>query len=50
LEKGNLWFQENLEEITEARKTQSFFQDNTIFIEQGEKLPLSQFLIKLDDR
>ena len=38
LEKGNFWIEENLKEILTARKTQSFFQNNTISAEKGEYL------------
>jgi len=49
LEKGNFWFQENLKKILEARKTQSFFQDNTLYLEKNQFLILSHFLRKLDE-
>lgn len=49
LEKGNFWFQKNLEKILEARLTQSFFEENTIFIEEGQGFNFSQFLRKLDE-
>lgn len=49
LEKGCVWFKENLKKILQARKTQSFFEDNTLFIEQGESLHFSQFLRTLDE-
>ncbi len=49
LEKGNFWFQENLNKILQARKTQSFFQDNTIYIGRNQKYNLSEFLRKLDE-
>ena len=49
LEKGNLWFEENLEKILEARKTQSFWEDNTLFLERGQTYHLSSFLRKLDE-
>jgi transcription-repair coupling factor (superfamily II helicase) len=49
LERGNLWFEKNLRKILEARKTQSFFEDNTIFLEKGLEIKLSQFLRKLDE-
>lgn len=49
LEKGNFWFKENQKEILAARKTQSFFEDNLIFLEKGQSLHLSQFLRKLDE-
>lgn len=49
LEKGNLWFEENLKEILEARKTQSFFEDNILYLEKDQISNLSQVLRKLDD-
>jgi transcription-repair coupling factor (superfamily II helicase) len=49
LEKGSVWFQENLKSILEARKTRSFFEDNTIYVEKNQQYNLSQFLRKLDE-
>jgi len=49
LEKDNIWYEENLNEILESRKTQSFFEDNTIFLEKNQNYNLSQFLRKLDE-
>ena len=49
LERGNVWFEENLNKILEARKTQAFFQDNIIFLEKNQKQNLSEFLRKLDE-
>lgn len=49
LEKGNVWFQENFAKILQARKTQAFFQENTLFLEQNQELSLSEFLRKLDE-
>jgi len=49
LEKGNLWFEENIKQILQARKTQSFFEDNTLYIERNQAHNLSQFLRKLDE-
>ncbi len=49
LEKGLVWFEENLDKILDARKTQSFFEDNTIFLEKNQTLNFSQFLRKLDE-
>jgi len=49
LEKGNFWFEENLKEILKARKTQSFFEDNTLFLEKNQVFNFSQFLRKLDE-
>ncbi len=49
LEKGNFWFEQNLNQILAARKTQSFFEDNTLFVEKNQTYNLSQFLRKLDE-
>jgi len=49
LEKGNVWFEENVQKILEARKTQPFFEDNTMYLRQGVKEELSQLLRKLDE-
>jgi len=49
LEKGNFWFEKNLKKLLEAKKTQSFFEDNLIFCRINENYNLSQFLRKLDE-
>ena len=49
LEKCGVWFKENLNKILEARRTQSFFEDNTLYIEKNQSLNFSQFLRKLDE-
>lgn len=49
LEKELVWFKENLQELLYAAKTQSFFQDNLIFLEKGRRHNFSQFLRKLDE-
>lgn len=49
LEKGNFWFQENLQKILAAKKTQAFFEDNTLFIEKDQQYSLSELLRKLDE-
>lgn len=49
LEKGNFWFEKNFQKILTARKTQSFFEDNTILIEKNQIFNFSQFLRKLDE-
>jgi len=49
LERDNFWFDKNLTKILEARKTQSFFQDNTLCLEKDRVFFLSQFLRKLDE-
>jgi len=49
LEKGNFWFQENLQKLLEARKTQSFFEDNIIYVEKNQNFNISEMLRKLDE-
>ncbi|MFH1894587.1 MAG: DEAD/DEAH box helicase [Patescibacteria group bacterium] len=49
LEKGSVWFEENLNKILEAKKSQSFFEDNLIYLKQGQACHLSEFLRKLDE-
>jgi transcription-repair coupling factor (superfamily II helicase) len=49
LEKGFFWFEENLNKILETRKTQSFFEDNTLYLTKNQKVNLSQILRKLDE-
>jgi transcription-repair coupling factor (superfamily II helicase) len=49
LNKGNFWFEKNLKKILEARKTQSFFEDNALYLEKNQNYNLSQLLRKLDE-
>jgi transcription-repair coupling factor (superfamily II helicase) len=49
LEKGSLWFEQNINKILEARKTQSFFEDNTLYLTKNQSYNFSQFLRKLDE-
>ncbi|MFQ6049646.1 MAG: DEAD/DEAH box helicase [Candidatus Paceibacterales bacterium] len=49
LERGNFWFEKNLNKILGARKTQSFFEENIIFVEKDQDYNFSQFLRKLDE-
>jgi len=49
LEKGSIWFEKNLNKILEARKTQSFFEDNTLYCQRNQNYNFSQFLRKLDE-
>lgn len=49
LEKQAFWFDKNLNKIIEAKKTQSFFEDNLIFLEKNQKYDFFQFLRKLDE-
>ncbi|PIP23685.1 MAG: hypothetical protein COX36_02035, partial [Candidatus Nealsonbacteria bacterium CG23_combo_of_CG06-09_8_20_14_all_38_19] len=44
LEKEVLWFEQNLHKILEARKTQAFFEDNTLYCETEQEYNFSQFL------
>jgi transcription-repair coupling factor (superfamily II helicase) len=49
LERENFWFSKNMNKILESRKTQSFWQDNTIYIERGQVFKFSLFIRKLDE-
>jgi transcription-repair coupling factor (superfamily II helicase) len=49
LEKGNFWFQQNLNKILETSRTQSFFADNIIYLTKDQNYNLSQLLRKLDE-
>ncbi|MFA6190547.1 MAG: DEAD/DEAH box helicase [Candidatus Staskawiczbacteria bacterium] len=49
LEKQAFWFQDNLQEILEARHSQNFFEDNIIFLQKNHSFQFSQFLRKLDE-
>lgn len=49
LEKGFVWFEENLKKIMAARKTQSFFQENTVSLEKDQNYNLSELLRKIDE-
>jgi transcription-repair coupling factor (superfamily II helicase) len=49
LEREPSWFEENLKKILEARKIQSFWQENTLFLEKDQKLKLSDLLRKLEE-
>ncbi|MBU1014934.1 DEAD/DEAH box helicase [Patescibacteria group bacterium] len=49
LEKGGVWFEENLSKLITARKTQPFFQENTLLLEVGTQEGLSPILRKLDE-
>jgi transcription-repair coupling factor (superfamily II helicase) len=49
LERENSWFEKNLKKILEARKTQIFWQENTLFLEKNLKIPFSFLLRKLDE-
>ncbi len=49
LEKEAFWFNENLQQILEARSTQNFFEDNIIFLQNNQSYQFSQFIRKLDE-
>jgi len=49
LEKGNLWFTQNLNKILEIRKTQSWWEDNTLILEKNQVFNFYQILRKLDE-
>lgn len=49
LDKEAFWFEENLKHLLEARQTQSFFEDNIIFLEKDQSINFSGFLRKLDE-
>ena len=49
LERENFWFIQNLKKILEARKTQTFFEGNTLFLERGQIFNFSEFLRRLDE-
>jgi len=49
LEKQGFWFQENLQKMLEARRMQSFFEDNILFLEIGQNYNFSKILRKLDE-
>ncbi len=49
LEKEAVWFTENREKILSAQKSQTFFQDNTLYIEEGQRISISEILRKLDE-
>jgi transcription-repair coupling factor (superfamily II helicase) len=49
LDKEFLWFEENLQKVLEARRSQSFFEDNVAFLEKDHSYDFSNFLRKLDE-
>ena len=49
LERRYSWFKENLAKIRQARKTQVFWRDNTLFLEKDQVINFSEFLRKLDE-
>lgn len=49
LEKGLVWFEKNQRRIEESTDKASFWQTNTLLIESGQKVMLSELLRKLSD-
>ncbi|MFH1643443.1 MAG: DEAD/DEAH box helicase [Patescibacteria group bacterium] len=49
LERDNFWIEQNFKKILDSRKTQSFFQDNTVYLEINQNLSLSELLRQLDE-
>ncbi len=49
LERGFLWFAKNKNKIKRARKRQSFFQENTLFLEKDQELRISHLIRKIDE-
>jgi transcription-repair coupling factor (superfamily II helicase) len=49
LERENFWFEQHLYKILRARKIQSFFEDNTLYLEKNHSCRFSTFLRKLDE-
>lgn len=49
LDRDNFWFEQNLNKILEAKKNQSFFQDNTIYVEKNKEINFSKLLRQLDE-
>jgi transcription-repair coupling factor (superfamily II helicase) len=49
LEKYAFWFEENFKKIMNSLKTQSFFQDNLLYLEESFEYNLSKTLRKLDE-
>lgn len=47
LEKGADYFTENLEKIKRASKTQQWWRENTLFIEGGKKIKISEMLRRI---
>jgi len=49
LEKGLVWFEENLAHVKKSQKAQAFWQDNTLFLETSQKISVSKVLKKIDE-
>jgi len=48
LERGSFWYKENLNKILKIRKTQTFWQENTLILEKDQEINFSELLRKLD--
>jgi len=49
LERGPVWFKENFDNIYNATKTQNFWHNNVLFLEEGLQIKQSSLLLKLND-
>ena len=49
LERGPVWFKENFDNIYNAAKTQNFWHNNVLFLEEGLQIKQSSLLLKLND-
>ena len=49
LEKELSWFIENQQHIESSKKTQNFWDSNTLILEKNQKIKLSEVLKKLDE-
>ncbi len=49
LERDVFWFSENENKIKNALRTDAFWQNHALFIEENKNIKLSEFLRKLDD-
>ena len=49
LEKESFWFEKNLNKILETRKTQSWWEDNTLILEKNQVFNFYQLLRRLDE-
>ncbi len=49
IDKELLWFTENLQQMLDAKHSQSFFENNIIFLQKDHSFQFSQFLRKLDE-
>jgi transcription-repair coupling factor (superfamily II helicase) len=49
LDKGFLWYKDNLQNLLDSRLTQNFFEDNIIYLQKDHSIQFSQFIRKLDE-